>query len=90
LVTALLLALVDVDPEVIADDYELSAERLPALLAAMGLGDQPRVLERIFTEKGTTARKAMLDVLDGFDAEDYLLAAGASKEDLAAVRSRLV
>jgi hypothetical protein len=90
LVTALLLALAGVDPEVIADDYELSTEALPPLFAALGMDDQGPLLERILTEKGTTARQALLAVLAGFDVEQYLLAAGASKDDLAAVRSRLV
>jgi protein-tyrosine phosphatase len=90
LVTVLVLALAGVDPEVIADDYELSAERLPPLFTALGMDQQAPVLERILAEKGTTARRALLDVLDGFDAEEYLLAAGADKDDLTAVRSRLV
>jgi protein-tyrosine phosphatase len=90
LVTMLVLALVGVDPEVIADDYELSTPRLPPLFTAFGMQQQAPVLERILVQKGMTARAALLDVLDGFDAEEYLLAAGADKDDLAAVRSRLV
>jgi protein-tyrosine phosphatase len=90
LVCLLLLALAGVDRQAIADDYELSTERLPAYFAAMGMDDQAPRLERILTEEGTTARQALLDVLDGFDAEEYLLAAGAGKDDLAAVRARLV
>lgn len=90
LLTLLLLALVGVDPEAIASDYELSTERLGALFAAMGREDQGPMIEKILADKGTTAREALLATLDGFDAEAYLLAAGVSSDDLVAIRSRLL
>lgn len=90
LLTLLLLALVDVEPELIAADYELSTELLRALFAALGREDQGPLLAQILVDKGTTAREAMLATLDGFDVEAYLLAAGLGPDDLARVRSRLL
>lgn len=90
LVTLLLLALAGVEPGAIADDYELSAESLKALFAAMGLPDQGPGLEAELTERGTTARAAILAALEDFDAETYLLAAGVSATSLTMIRHRLL
>lgn len=90
LVTLLLLALADVEPEAIAADYELSAGPLRALFAAMGQPDQQPVIEAALAERNTTAREAILATLDGFDAETYLLTAGVSRASLAAIRHRLL
>jgi hypothetical protein len=90
LMSLLLLALAGVDPEAIAHDYELSAEPLRALHAAMGTQDQGPAVEAAMAEHGTTARGAMLATLDGFDAETYLLGAGVSPASLATIRRRLL
>jgi hypothetical protein len=90
LLTLLLLALVDVEPEVIAEDYESTTEPLRALFAAIGRADEGPMIEQILAAKGTTARAAVLATLDGFDVETYLLAAGLSANDLAQVRYRLL
>lgn len=88
LLALLLLALLGVPAEVIAADYQLSTEPLRALYARMGRADEGPIIERILAEKGTTARAAILATLDGFDARAYLLAAGVSADDLAALRAR--
>lgn len=90
LVTLLLLALVEVDPEIIAADYDLTSGQLPALFAAMGRQDEGPLIAQILAGQGTTAREAILATLDGFNAEEYLLAAGLDSKDLASVRSRLL
>jgi len=90
LVTLLLLTLADVEPEAIAADYELSAESLRALFAAMGQQDQQPSLEAALAERHTTAREAILATLDGFDAETYLLTAGVSRASLVTIRHRLL
>jgi len=90
LVTLLLLALADVEPNAIANDYQLSAEPLKELLTAMGQQDQGPVIEATLAERGTTARDAILATLDGFDAETYLLTAGVTPADLATIRHRLL
>jgi len=90
LISLLLLALAEVEPEAIAADYELSAEALPPLFAAMGIADQSPLIKAMLKDRGTTVRQAMLDILDGFDAEDYLLNAGVPRADIEAVRARLL
>ena len=90
LVTLLLLALADVEPDAIARDYEQSAEPLQALFTAMGQPDQGPSIEAALADRGTTAREAILATLEGFNAETYLLTAGVSPASLAAVRHRLL
>lgn len=90
LITLLLLALANVEPDAIARDYEQSAEPLKALFTAMGQPDQAPGIEAALAERGTTARDAILATLEGFDAETYLLTAGVTPASLAAVRHRLL
>ena len=90
LIALLLLALAGVEPDAIAADYEESAEHLPGLFAALGMADQGPVIERVLAGKGTTARDALLAVLDGFDAERYLLRAGVAPGDIATIRHHLL
>jgi protein-tyrosine phosphatase len=90
LVTLLVLALAGVEPEAIADDYEMSTEPLKTLFATTGEPDQVLKVEAALAERDTTARDAILAILDGFDARTYLLAAGASHASLAAIRRRLL
>ena len=90
MITLLLLALADVEPDAIADDYEQSTEPLKALFTAMGQPDQGPSIEAALAEQGTTAREAILAAIDGFDAETYLLTAGVSPDSLAVVRHRLL
>ncbi|MFJ7211416.1 tyrosine-protein phosphatase [Amycolatopsis sp. NPDC098790] len=90
LVALLLLALADVEPDVIAADYDLSAEAVKPLFAAMGAEDQGPAIAALLAERGTTTAAAIRDTLDGFDAERYLLDAGVGRGDLAAIRHRLV
>ncbi|WP_304455045.1 tyrosine-protein phosphatase [Nocardiopsis sp. YSL2] len=90
LVALLLLALAGVEPQAIADDYALSTVMLGPLFAAMGRPDQGPAIESRLAERGLTARRCVLDVLGGLDAQDYLLAAGVAERDLARLRARLL
>lgn len=90
LVALLLLALADVTPEAIAADYDLSTESAKALFAAMGTADQGPIIQSILANRGTTTKADIVATLDGFNAKQYLLAAGVSNADLNEVRSRLV
>jgi protein tyrosine/serine phosphatase len=90
LITLLLLALADVEPEAIVADYVLSAEALKALCAAMGTDDEEPVLRTILADKGTTIEEAVVATLDGFDVERYLLDAGVSSDELHSIRTRLL
>jgi protein tyrosine/serine phosphatase len=89
-VALLVLTLAGVDPDAIADDYVLSEERLRAKYAAAGEPDQAPVLNGYLAQQGTTARAALLRVLDGLDLEAHLGAAGLTAADVAALRARLI
>lgn len=89
-VTMLLLALVGVAPEVIAADYALSGERLPARYAARGEEDQGPLLAGFLAQRGTTAADLVIATLADLDVEARLLAAGLTSDDLAGLRRRLL
>lgn len=90
LVTLLLLALAGVEPEAIAADYELSTAGVRALYAALGEPDDGPEITALLADRGTTVRDAILAVLDGFDAVDYLCGAGIDAAEIAAIRHRLL
>ena len=75
IISLLLLALVDVTPDDIIADYELSADpERDALLAG----------------EHSSVQEAILGTLEGLTIENYLNMGGASKDDLAAIRERLL
>jgi protein-tyrosine phosphatase len=73
IIALLLLALAEVTPEAILADYELSP-------------DPER--EEILAGRHTSTREVILNTLSGLEVERYLLQAGVSQADLAAVRKR--
>jgi protein-tyrosine phosphatase len=75
IIALLLLSLAGIDPEEILADYELSA-------------DPER--EAILAREHSSVREALLGPLDGLDVEAYLLAGGVSRDDLSALRGRLL
>ncbi len=90
LVTLLLLALADVEAEVIAADYELSTVDLVPVFALLGMEDQGPIIQAHVDGLGTTLRELVLATLDGFDVSSYLLQAGVAAADIACVRARLL
>jgi protein-tyrosine phosphatase len=81
-ITMLVLALAGVEPEAIAADYELSAERLPARYAARGEHDQGPLLAGYLAERGTTAGALIVSTLAGLDVEARLALTSADAERL--------
>jgi hypothetical protein len=75
IIALLLLALAGVTLDDIVADYELSL-------------DPKR--DELLTREHTSVREAMLNTLAGFDVDGYLISGGASEDDLAAVRKRLL
>ena len=75
IISLLLLALTGVAPEDILADYALSL-------------DPER--ETLLASRQTTTREVLLGTLAQLDAESYLLSGGASRDDLSAVRARLL
>jgi protein tyrosine/serine phosphatase len=89
-VAMLLLALVGVPAEVIAADYALSYERLPARYSARGEEDQGPLVRSFLEERGTTAETLIVELLASLDVEAHLRRGGLTEHDVAALRRRLV
>ncbi|MGW4382724.1 tyrosine-protein phosphatase [Kitasatospora sp. NPDC004531] len=85
LAALVLLALADVEPAAIAEDYLLSAANLRPLWTLLDRPDEEAGIARVLADAGTTADQALHQVLAEFDAVDRLPAA-----DVAAVRARLL
>ncbi|MET9264349.1 tyrosine-protein phosphatase [Amycolatopsis sp. NPDC004079] len=89
LVSLLLLALADVDPETIAADYALSTEAVLPLYRALGVEDQTELLEAALARRRTTIREAVIKTLEGFDVREYLVRAGMAADEVDRLRDRL-
>ncbi|MFF8830893.1 tyrosine-protein phosphatase [Streptomyces sp. NPDC015131] len=89
LVALLLLALAGATAEGIAEDCDLSGERVPYVFAALGRPDDAADVRAALARRGATVRSAVLDALAGLDVEARLRAAGLSGEGVAALRKRL-
>jgi protein tyrosine/serine phosphatase len=89
-VAILVLALAGVPADVIAADYALSSERLPARYAARGEEDQGPLLTGWLHERGTTAERLVVELVETLDVEAHLLRAGLTPEDLTTLRRRIV
>jgi protein-tyrosine phosphatase len=96
LVSALLLGLLGVAPETVADDYALSAECLrPRDEEWLANGPGERAEREQALLRFTPTRQVMLEVLDHLDeryggVEGYLLQAGVTPDDLDRLRARLL
>lgn len=90
LISLVLLALAGVEPEAVAEDYERSGPGLVPVWERMGRPDEQPHVDAVLAEHGTSAREVLLDLLDGFDAEAYLLSGGTTAGDVDALRHRLV
>jgi hypothetical protein len=90
LVTLLLLALADVEPEAVADDYELTVQPLRVLYRLLGRRDDSDEVRGFLEARGTTARAALLATLEELDVAAYLRHAGVADGDVAELRRRLV
>lgn len=93
LTSLVLLALADVEPDAIAEDYVLSYERQRAAWATLGLSsllDNLDLIDQALAEAGVTAYDAARSVLSGFDMREVLTSAGVTAAELDAVRSRLL
>lgn len=102
LVAMLLLALAGVDPDDIADDYELSASRLPPLDVDRLIANPSRVNARSRRQleddlarerrrrEQISDRDAFLSGLASLDVGTYLRSGGLDEDDLCALRERMV
>ena len=83
LVTMLLLAALDVPAGEAAEDYALSVDRVPALLARLGAAEQVDELAGVYRRQATTPAEVFARVMASVDPALYLPA-----EDRAALRAR--
>lgn len=88
LVTLLVLALAGVAPDDIALDYELSADRVRRLEAALGEKEQGSEIAQILGRKGTSSTEVILDLLSSIDVEGQLRKGGLHESDVKALRER--
>jgi protein-tyrosine phosphatase len=79
IIALLLLALVGVTPDDIIADYELSFELSP---------DPYR--DELLAREHSSVRDALLSAFEGLNIDGYLSMGGATQDDLAAVRKRLL
>lgn len=89
LVAFALLALADVEPDAIADDYAHSADELTPFFARLDYPDPKERIEALLAEIGLTIRDAVHEELDGFDPWSALADAGLTEAELLALRGRL-
>jgi protein tyrosine/serine phosphatase len=89
-VAMLVLALVGVPADQIAADYELSAERLPALYRSRGEEDQGPMVESFLRQRGTTAGELIAELIGTVDHGTALRRGGLADADLEALRARLL
>jgi hypothetical protein len=74
-----MLALVGVTPDEMIADYELS----------FALNPDP-YRDELLAREHSSVREALLSALTGLDIDSYLAMGGASQDELAAVRKRLL
>jgi len=88
-IAILVLALVGVAESEIVADYLLSHERLPAMYEARGEEDQTPLLEEFLRSRGTSAAAEIRALLRA-DLSHSLAAGGLQRQDIAALRMRLL
>lgn len=89
LATFAMLALADVEPAAIVDDYVRSVEELRPFFARLDYPDPSDWVAENLAARGFTLEEAVAEQLDGFDARAALSRAGLSDEELDALRARL-
>lgn len=92
LVVMLLLQICGVSPEIVADDYALTGQRLispPAL--SLGLEDDEPAIQEVLQREGcASVRHAMLDTMNNHDLPGYLRRGGLTPSDEDAIRNRML
>jgi protein-tyrosine phosphatase len=89
-VAMLVLALVGVEPEAIAADYEISDERLRPLYLSQGQADEAAGIAEFLQGRGTAAAEVIAETLAALDVEAILLDGGLERADLSSLRDRLL
>lgn len=90
LISLLVLSLAGVTPAAIAEDYELSLDRIKPLLDALGVQESGPSVRDVLQAHGTTVQTVIIDLLDDLDVAQLLRGAGVSEADIAALQVRLL
>jgi protein-tyrosine phosphatase len=89
-IAVLVLAIAGVSPQVIAGDYALSLDRLPARYAARQEPDQGPLLQHYLARQGTTAEAIIMELLASIDVPRAMRDAGLSDQQIDRLRGRLL
>ncbi|MGU3411349.1 tyrosine-protein phosphatase [Microbacterium sp. M1A1_1b] len=87
IVALVLLALADVEPQAIVDDYLRTLSVSNDLFAAMGVQGQEARIQALCAEHGTTVADAFRAVVADFDADRFTARSGLDADDLEALRT---
>ncbi|MCW3016555.1 MAG: protein tyrosine/serine phosphatase, partial [Solirubrobacterales bacterium] len=90
MIAMLLLSLAGVAPDDIADDYELSAGRLPPLFIRRGEDDHRPAIDALLAREGTTLRQIIADTLQNRDVATLLRSGGLTDGDVGTLHTRLL
>lgn len=90
LLTFALLALAEVEPSAIAEDYALSARELGPFFRRLDFPDRAEVIAARLAEQGYTIESAVAEQLEEFDPWADLIDAGMTEAELISLRARLV
>lgn len=89
LIVLVLLGLLGASAEVIAADHALSHEPLGAFRTAQGRADDAPEIERLVTAHGTSTLEVVRSIIS-LDLAAHLRAAGLARQDLVALRARML
>jgi protein-tyrosine phosphatase len=89
-IAMLALAIAGVSPELIAMDYALSFERLPARYAARGEPDQGPPLREYLAQQNTTSEAIIVDLLASVDVPRVLRDGGLTDGEIERLQDRLL
>ncbi len=89
LIALILLVLAEATTGEIIEDYLLSYERMEQRYAQLGAGDQLSKVSKLLASHHTTVEASLASTIASLTMPDLLLENGLSKEDLAALVTRL-
>ena len=89
-IAMLALAVAGVSPDLIATDYALSFERLPARYVARGEPDQGPPLREYLAQHNTTSEAIIVDLLTSVDVTRVLRDGGLTDAHIERLRDRLL
>ncbi|ROP72769.1 tyrosine-protein phosphatase [Curtobacterium sp. PhB115] len=87
IVALALLALADVEPEAVVEDYLVTIDNAPALLASIGVPSNEGRIDDLCAQHGTTVEGAFREAVAGFEVDRFVERSGLDASDLEALRT---